>query len=289
VQEQIATEPVPVSDNIQPLIDRIAWPKAYLACGEVLGEYNFWALPVADEPGGIVTGYGNNVICVQNNVTGQWESTPDRWADPTFRINALHVTTYEGQQSLFALDYKNSRIYVLYKGVADESGTHVYPIEDLMETRGYVLDDPTAFKRFQRASIALQTADPEIEVTAITDGVNEEKELAVITKSRLQFYPHGHADFDPETGDAGEAYRKDYTPGGFEFAGEDFAFLPIGPVTRLPGTMWVYDVKQQAMERLPVRANGRWLSLRIANKNGNCDVLAVGVEGIPVMETGTGA
>jgi hypothetical protein len=161
------------------------------------------------------------------------------------------------------------------------------PVEDLLETRGYNLRQPGAFKRFERASIALSTYDPEATVTALSDGVNEEKELAALTKDRTRSYVHGRADFNPDTDDPNTPRREDYSliPA-LDFAGEDFELYNAGPITFLAGTPIAFNgVKQQALERFQIRQNGQWCSLRIANTNGQCDVLSVEVEGRATQET----
>jgi hypothetical protein len=285
IVNQIAAEPVPVSEQIQPIIDRINWAVAqYWACGQVLGRYAFFAVPIDGVLGGC------NAILVLNTVTRQWESVPDLWLDPNFRINALHCLDYDGVRRLYAVDYVNKAIYLLYEGVSDQLTTGLYPVSDLMETRGYTSQDPGSFKRFRRAIIGLSTFNPTINVTAITDGYNEEQLLTEdgpLTKDRLNFYTHGHPDFDPVAGDPDEPMREDYSVVNLEdYAGQDFEGLQVGPIYSVPGTVpTMATPKQQTLERFPILVNGRWLSLRIENTDGACDVLGVGVDAIPISET----
>jgi hypothetical protein len=291
LQDQIATEPEPVSDPIQPVIDRINWRQAEVwACAEVLKDYAYFAVPLDQAYG------GNNAICAFNTTTQQWESAPDRWDDPTFRVNALHVTNYQGGRALFALDYTNQKIYVLYGQRAfDQINDDRVPISDLMETRGYTCRDATSFKRYARAIAAIRTVNPLVTVSAISDGFNEVKILnpVPLTKDRVKFYPHGHDDFDPATGDPNEPKREDYSEAGLldDFVGEDYERIPVGPVSKIPpGSQVVSGPLQQSREPFSVRVNARWLSLRIENTNGVCDVLAAGVEATPsLMETKTAA
>jgi len=138
IQNQISTEPYPVSDFIQPVIDQINWPYAEAwACAKALAEYAYFAFPIRP-----VTN-GSNALAVYNTTTSQWESV-DMWLDPTFVINALHVTDYKDGRAVFALDYVNKKIYALnqQKGV-DEVNDRFWPIADAMETRGYTCGDPT--------------------------------------------------------------------------------------------------------------------------------------------------
>ena len=98
LQNLIATDPLPISEPIQSVIERINWdPAAIWACAAALGEYGYFAVPL-DGRGG-----GNNAVLVLNLTNGQWESVPDRWSDPTFLIHALHVTQYQGGRALFGV------------------------------------------------------------------------------------------------------------------------------------------------------------------------------------------
>ncbi len=277
IQEQIGTQPVPISRRIQPVIDQIDWGRmGWWGCSALLGDYAYFGITRK--------GFGTNglipacdAVLVYNTVTNEWESAPDWRDDPSFLINALHVTLYNGAQRLFALDYTNSRIYLMDEGIEDEVNGDIIPIYDIMESRGYVCNDPAGFKRFERVSIGLRTYDPNAVVTAISDGVNEEKQLAVVTKDRTKFYVHGHKDFDVNAGDdATEQKREDYSPvGDFDnFAVEDFENLPEGPIDFLPPTgAAVQGPKQQSLERFQIRQNGRWVSIRIENTGGQCDCL----------------
>jgi hypothetical protein len=302
IQERVGAQPLPVSDPIQPVIDQIDWAMAANPQGgggaraETLGDYAFFGLPLKQSP----QVAGNNAIGVWNMSSRQWESV-DSWSDPSLRLHALHVTQYAGARALFGLDYVARKIYVLYQQAAyDQIADGFWPIEDAIETRGYLAAgaaDASSFKQFQRASIAIRTANPETYVSAISDGYAEVKSLSPtpVTKDPLKFYPHAHPDFDPATGDPLEPRRKDYTKETTlsDFAAEDFENLSVGRIWRIPPTlveMSEDSPHQQSVERFSIRVNARWCSLRIENKTGACDVLSVGVEGTgSAMETKTAA
>jgi hypothetical protein len=280
---QIAADPIPISEPIQPVIDRVAWPRAiFFASAAVLKHYLFFALPL-DNP---LSNKASDAIVVYNAYTGQWESAPDWWDDADFAINRLHVTNFNDQARLFGVDYAHSRVYLLYEGLEDEiSVSNSVPVRDVIETRGYVCGDPGGFKNFLRTTIGLRTYDPHAQITAITDGFNEEKEIADITKDPLQSYLHGRAHFDPLSDDPTAPYREDYGEAQSETVVEDFEGLPDGPITFLPATPMLFTGnKQQSLERYQIRDTGRWVSLRIANIRGQCDVLGVQVEGVPTEE-----
>jgi len=285
ISEQIATDPVPVSEEIQPLIDRINWgPAQNWACSQVLDRYGFFAVPLDFTQG------GNNAILVINLTTRKWESVPDWWQDPSFRINALHVLAYDGKPRLYGVDNYNSAVYLLYEGVGDNLVRGLYPVRDVFQSRGYTGNDPASFKRHQQAILGLSTFNPSIEVTAIVDGYNEEKVLTEngpLTKDRLSFYTHGHPDFDPDTMDPNEPMREDYSVTALDdYAGQDFETLPVGPVFSVPGTAPpVASPKQETLERFPILENGRWVCIRVENEGGACDILGCGVDSIPISET----
>ena len=282
IQDQITTEPKALSEPIQPVIDRIGWGfTALFGCAAAVDIYAFFGVCLDNSQ-------KCNAVLVFNTQTSQWESI-DTWADPNFGFHAFHITLFNRKRRLYAVDYTRARVFLMYEGDQDETATGIYPIADVIETRGYLGRNPAGFNRFQRANLALATFDPEITVTAISDGYNEEKLVTPepITKSRLKFYPHDHADFDPATGDPVEELREDYSTGNTgDFACQDYESLSVGPVDAIPGTpIPVAGPKQQALERVSLRQNGRWCSLRIANSQGACDVLAVGIDSVPVLDT----
>lgn len=281
-QENVATQPVPISRRIQPVIDRINWDRANLwTCSAAIGDYVYFALPTGRD----ISIKGSDIIVVLNAATNEWESAPDSWEDPTFRINRLHVTLYDGAPRLFALDYVAQKIYLMYDGLEDEINGDSRPVRDVIETRGYTFGSPGSFKRCQRATIGIRSYDPDGIVTAISDGVNEEKQIAMIDKDRLHFYVHGRANFNALTDDPLEAKREDYSDDSENAAIEDFEDLADGDILFIPGTSFTFSgEKQQSLERFQVRQNGRWCSIRVENNRGQLDVLGVAVEAIPASE-----
>lgn len=281
IQEQIATEAVPASDPIQPIIDRINWEgTADWGCAATIKDYAFFGVCLDDETAGC------NAVLVLNLRTRQWESAPDYFGGGML-INALHVTKAEHGLGLYGLDYAARKVYQMYSGNdVDEIGDTTVPIAHVIETRGYTLGAPDEFKRFDRASIAVATNNPNAAITAITDGENELKAIRTITKDRTKFYQQDHPDF-VTGGNASEAFRKDYSTvpavvTDNNFVAEDFDELPEGEITELPATPIASSleiVKQQTIEPISLRVNGRWLSIRCVNATGTCDLLSVGIEG----------
>ena len=278
--ERDQVDPIPISQKIQPVIDRINWDRAFLYhSSAVLGEYGYFALTLDEKAGAA------DSIVKLHIPSNEWHSAPDWFLDPNVRLNRLHVTLYDGQQRLFGLDYAASRIYLMYDGLLDNINGTGLAVQYLIESRGYTCGNPGGFNRFQRGIAGIRSFDPLATVTAISDGVNEEKLVKTITKNNARFYIHGHKDFDPLTDDPNEPKREDYSTDVTDTAIEDFELLPDGDLFSIPPTSTAFNpIKQQSLERFQVRQNGRWCSLRVSNTQGQLDVLGLGVESIPISE-----
>jgi len=283
IQDSIVTLPVAISEQIQPFINGLNWAATrYWGCSASVDNYGLFGVAV----GGAATRC--NAILVYNTQNSEWESVADTWKDPTFGFNQLHVTNYQDVRRVFAIDNDNAVVYLLYEGYVDDLKSGLWSVPYKMETRGYAGQDPFSMKMFRRSTITISTFTPSIKVTAISDGFNEEKLLtpSPITKSRLEFYTHGKT-FDPLTDDHDAPFRKDYSiPDDSNVAIEDFENLPDGPIAMLPPTV-IPDAagRQQSIERLLIRGSGRWVSLRVENDDGACDVLGTSVEGTRTMNT----
>ena len=285
IQEQIGTLPVPISEEIQDVIDQINWGiTLQMGISQAVDNYTFFAVALGRGATRL------NAILAYDTQTKKWVSAPDKWTDQTFAFNTMHLTNFDGAQRLFAVDYTNANIYLLYEGINDELASGTWTVPFKMQTRGYTGDNPLGFKRFGRALLGVSTYDPLITVTAITDGFNEEKNLTPtpITKDRTRFYQHGHKDFDVVTDDPTEQKRMDYSiVNPDNFVGDDFEDLAVGPIKFIPGTSPpVKGDQQESLEPFLVRSFGRWCALRVENNNGSCEITSAGVESTPAMNTG---
>ena len=278
IQDNIIAVPLPISERIQKVIDQINWQyTAILGCSELLDNYAFFGVCIGS------TQQRPNCILVYNTQTSQWESAGDTWRDPTFAFNRLHVLNFAGVQRLCAVDYQSGVIYLLYEGVRDELKDGSFSVPFKMESRGYTGDDPLSLKRFGRARVAIAGWDPQINVTAIVDGVNEEFLLTEnpITKDNSTFYSHGAERFEPGD-DSSAPYREDYSISDFDnFAVETFEGLPEGTILFIPGSLFqTIGDTQEVTEALMVRQLGRWSALRVENDEGWVEVKGLTVEGI---------
>ena len=122
--------------------------------------------------------------------------------------------------------------------------------------------------------------EPDVTVTAIVDGYNEEKIVAEIKKDRTRRYQHGRADFNVLTDDPDEEKRQDYSISSIDnFVSDSFEDLPEGEITSIPPTSPpILGPMQETSERMLIRSFGRYCALRIENNEGACEVTSVGVE-----------
>ena len=290
VQEQIAVNPMAVSDPLQGVIDLINWNQAaQWASMRALGPYVYLAVPI-NYPPPFTPPRGNNVVLVYNQYSRQWESI-DFFLDPNFSFQEMHVLLCGDVRQMVAVDWYRKQVHGMYYGGLTDMigvGGAEYTIQDLIQTRGYTLGDPTAFKRFERTSIAVETFDPEFKVSSNTDGYNEVKLLTdvPVTKNRLRYYIHGHKFYTEGVDSEDAPKREDYSAANVNYAIEDFQSLQTGPLTNWPGVnATTYTGEDQStVERFQIRQNGRWVFITINNAFGRCNVAAVSVDGIPVQE-----
>jgi hypothetical protein len=265
-QDRLKVDPTPVSDPIQPLIDRINWNYASGACAAVWGRKVFFAVPMDDST-------FNNAILVFNLSTGMWNGLDTFDSDADFHIDRFHVTDYLGVKRLYAADYTNSRFILMYEGATDEIGGTDYEIVEMVHTRAYTFQD-LDFKQSTHVSFAFETIHPKISIQAITEGQNEITQLCTdLTKDRTKYYTWGKADFDitNTNGDFDVRNREDYLVRSSDAFESDSGVDP--------------NLKQQQVERFYVRARGRRVSFKITNTQGSCDLLSTWTEAVEAGRT----
>jgi len=274
LENRLQAAPEPVSDAVQPLIERINWRAAReKALMKAHGEYCYLAVPLDGAT-------ANNAVLVYNTVTQGWEGF-DTW-DGDFAIDDLHVTLYAGALRLYAIDRAAAAVYVLYEGKSDQLKSGEFWVRSRFETRGYA-ELPTdnrgkhiaATKNHRRVSLALATWSPRYSVSVITEGANEVTPLTPqpVTRDRRKFLKFGVPAFDPTNADGrfNDPFREDYSASG-DAPGVD------------PGTEGIdIERKQETTERWGLRARGRWASIRVENTQGQCDVRAAVIENEPVQ------
>lgn len=305
LEKRLMAHPLPISDQIQTDIDRINWAKATAnihstVAEEIIGlisvetedNYVYWAVPL---DGSSVC----NALLVYNTTTSQWE-TIDQFDIPNFRIDNLLAVHIGGVRRVVAIQNGPPAIvYLLNEGTVDQTLWDVInpaftDIADMIRTRAYGISPeggPTGFRNFRRGGVAMETLNPNVKITAIAEGVLEEKVVREsITKDFHKYYPLGKPDFDPLALPDDDSKREDYstsgTPSSPHYEGQDFSQMPPGsvsdglirPMSPVPNPTVVGVVPQMSRERFPIRMVDRSLQLQIENTQGQCTVLATSVE-----------
>lgn len=271
IQERLQAEPVPVSDAIEPLMKRVNWQYAQNAVANVHDIYYGIALPM---DGATV----NNAVLMYNTVTKEWESF--HWWDPAagLQVDNLIITDYFGQLVTYAIDNAHGAIHILGIGIDDELAinpdqTRVrYEIDHIVETRGYsTLGWNAATRRdFKRLEIPVATLRPSITVTELTEAAQDERilNLNAITRNPAKYRNFAKADYvaDNSNADFEGPGREDYS---LDLTSVDFDLTDPGVEL---------EIKQRETLRFSTKARGRYVSYRIENKQGKCEVGGLLVE-----------
>lgn len=273
IQDLIETQPVPISDKIKPLIDRINGAYAHTAVGTAHDIYYYLAVPI---DGALAP----NAVLVCNTVTQEWESL-DLWdADAGMQIDNLFVSDYYGQRRVYAINHGLKAIHLLYEGKLDEfpsdapDVTNVFQVSSVLETRGYATLGWNASTRrdVKRFEGAVSTWHPSTMVTLLTDRAFDERLLTKnpVTRNNRKYFNSllGRPDNsgDNQFGDANAPGRLDYSVSIDSTVYRDVAFDP--------------EKEQKHPLRISTKARGRWVSFRIANTQGSCTVEGELVESV---------
>jgi hypothetical protein len=274
-------DPNPISDPIEPLIGRINWSYAAGIVARLQGIYAYWFVPLDDST-------YNNAALVLNVVTGQWQGV-DFWNalprtksggrsltddNPMHADNILSMNNY-GRTEMFAVNNAFGKVHLLYHGLDDQMEVSMsnqpevqtYPIQDLVETRGY--DISTMLLISNEARINLDTFEPELTFYQIVDGsYGDDDAIGInpVTRSRVK-YDTGAPNFylSNQNDDFEKSGREDYS-----IQMQDACVLQDGIRIR---RVWPWTME------FSLDAVGRYMSFRIANNGGVCQVRSVVFEG----------
>lgn len=259
IQDRIQMEPVPVSDKIKPLIDRINPLASHLSVAAVFDIYYFLAVPLDDAA-------APNAILVCNTVTSEWESL-DLWAPAAgMQIDNLFVSDYYGQRKLYAINHALKAVHLLYEGKLDEFPSGVYQQHAILETRGYATLGWNAATRrdVRRFEGSVSTWHPSTTVTLLTDRAFDERQLTPtpITRDNRKYFNSllGRPDntTDNQNGSHNLPGRLDYSVNVDTTVYRDVPFDP--------------EKEQKHPLRISCKARGRWVSFRIENTQGSCAI-----------------
>lgn len=212
-QSKVRGVDLPLSEPIQPLIDRID------ARNESKIRLAYWdnklwvACPIDGGNNG-----ENNALLVYDFLNQAWVSHDDGTA---IKPKEFFVAEYNNSQRLFYIgtDGFINLVEEQYEGddVADLSkldGVTTEQISSFLLTRGY--GQPSVdHKNYRTATVNIKTWNPKFTVKARPDGVEEGQTLCTDrTKSRLNYYrPFDAAPFTPTNANLDHAtpYREDYS------------------------------------------------------------------------------
>jgi len=285
--------PTPVSQSIDRTFGRINWQHAHKSSAVVVDRYYLLNVPLdgATEP---------NAILVLDLVTGEWQGVdiiarppaasvhPARDAEPTYMFSwsesgglghlavapavpfpviagqALVRTDLNGRKTAFLVD--SSRVLALGHGrLYDHIDNVLWPIHWEVQTRGYILGG-LGFKKFRAINAAYGQQSGTLEVTALTDGVQEEQPLmARRARNRFRFRLAGRADWRPAVDRFDAAHREDYT------------LVPADGVMPLSVPL---NLEQEWTQAWPVRLQGRWIAVRFAARGAHFTLKTLSADGL---------
>ena len=285
---KVSAVDVPMSEPIQPLIDRINWN----AAGNAAAAYHNNRLYMAVPLDGASSSQENNAILVFDYLAGGWAGYDTGNA---IKVKTFLETTHQGKRRLFFLD--TDGFINLYDDALTECGfvdelpkstdsahadfgnIKVEQISDEIITRGYTAGDISS-KKWQSAEVQLATNDPSFTINAQFDGP-EENNLELVgnqTFSRTKYdRPFDKADYTESmvNDDFMTKFRQDYSvnlateidlPDGVG-ADDNIGFDP--------------DLHQQSQNRYRYRGEGRYVQLKVTNTNGRAELVATKVGAIP--------
>ena len=306
---------VPLSEAIQPLIDRINWNAASNAAAAYHNNRLYMAVPIDGST-------HNNVILVYDFLMKAWAGYDDGEA---VKVKQFVETMHQGKRRLFFLStdgYINLYDDILGDcGFVDEKplstvSSHadfgkigIDPISDEIITRGYTAGDITT-KKWKSAEIQMATNDPNFTVATQFEGPEEnDLELTPIggkTFSRTKYdRPFDKSDFVQSmvNNDFTTKFREDYS---VKLAGEEDgvdAQLKVGVCSPSPqytsqstcetwqsGRTWVYnsedkgfdpDLHQNSNSKYSYRGDSRFVQLKITNTKGRVEVIGTKVGATP--------
>jgi hypothetical protein len=265
---------VPVSRDIQPLIDRINWEHASGATATYHGNRVYFAVPLDNAT-------YNNAVLVYDTLNQKWAGRDEGDA---IRVKDWLKFAWAGVvRSVFVSDDGYVMLYEdgSFDHVAGQTAGSVsyQSVETRLLTRGYG-GAASGRKRFGEVRVSLATWWPRYSVVAHVDGVNENRTLKEDqTRSRTAYLrPHGKTPWDETNADDDFAtkWREDYS----------LAPTSAGIVTGQNGLQ--ADLMQQTEQGWRIREHGQFLQIEITNDQGRTEVQAVTVEmfrGSPRMKT----
>lgn len=263
-QNKLQGVDVPISRDIDPLIDRINWEYASGATAASHDNRVYFAVPI---DGSQV----NNAVLVFDTITQHWAGIDQ---GDSIKVKEWVKIKIAGLIRLCFVS--EDGFVVLYEdGYLDQSGSGdgtvtTQSVQTVLVTRGYGAASPGR-KRFGQLRCRISTWWPSSNFSALADGINEERDLGSISNlSRTRYRrPYGRAAWDATNAndDFHDPYREDYA-----------VIIPDDGID--PGTNGItLDLHQTIHKGFRVKCHGRFVRLKIVGLQGRTVLHDVVTEG----------
>ena len=259
---------VPLSQPIQPIIDRIDWTKAGDAVGAYSNNRYYLAIPLR---GVNETASGNNAIIVYDFLTKSWAGIDFMTG---LSVKDFFMMTYKGAKRLFVITGDGQILLYddeQFGGFEDQkisSGnkTENVTIESRLKTRGLTCG-LTELKRFRSLAAFVETYSGAYTITAHADGQNESVEVSNESLNRNQYDAVSKADFNITNA------NDDFLVSGRE----DYS-ITVGDSIK-PQSGIKVDLKQSKADRDRFNLEGSYLQLEFKTTSGAVDIRGLNVTG----------
>ena len=284
----------PISEPIQPLIDRINWHNADLAVSAYANNRFYIAVPLDSglDPDG---NKSNTAVLIFDFLNQFWTGYDDgiyvkEWVQPTvWGRKRLCFLGYDGTVNLYD-DIDLGGIEddtVATTGVRSST-----PITDELTTRGYNLGTPDR-KKWHAARVNVQTLASTFTASAQVDGVEEQTVISTITTDPTKYdKPFYQADYVATNAndDFNVPYRQDYS---VSLSGDENAAAGQLWLSKQVGGSWTDgegatptvlinpDFHQESSHKLRLREEGRYTQVKIESSQGSTRLASVLVDGLP--------
>ena len=253
---------LPLSQPIQPIINRIDWTKAKDAVGAYSNNRYYLAVPLR---GINATAPGNNAILVYDFLTKAWSGTD---FISGIGIKDFFFVNYKGAKRLFVLT--NDGQILLYddeqfggiddQTIGNDNKTSHSVIEGRLLTRGYTCGLPDK-KRFRALSAFVETYAGAYTITGWADGVNESVNISDESFSKTTYEAAIKSDYSANNSSDNffDQGRDDYSIS----AGDNFVCGSKG---------FAVDRKQAHSDRDRFKCEGQYLQLEFKTTSGVVDI-----------------
>lgn len=260
-QGKIQGVDVPVSREVQPLIDRINWDFADGVQAAASNQNRvYFAVPIDGAT-------RNNAILVYSTLNQKWSGLDTGAA---MGVKRFVEFTWAGAKRLGFVSH-DGYVCLLEDGDLDHVGDAngvitLTPIPMVVRTRG-LGGRGQGIKHFTRVMLNTRVHGAAYTVKLKTDGVQEARTIATVTKSRTRYArPHGRAPWDSTNvnDDHQNPFRADY------------AVVP--PIAFHANTGPAFGLMQQNPESWGARADGQYAQIEITTSQGRLELAGAAVD-----------